>query len=88
MSKLAFTRFKNRGWLTTEELEHENELVKFIEEEENAKDVECDFVVSGMSDEQLKEVLEGARQRRKLKKKKEPEEEEEEEEEKQKILLT
>ena len=67
MSKLAFTRFKNRGWLTTEELELENELVKAIEEEENAQGVECDFVVSGMSDEQLKVLLEGARQRFKRK---------------------
>jgi hypothetical protein len=67
MSKLAFTRFKNRGWLTTEELDLENELVKAIEEEENARGTECDFVVSGMSDEQLRVLLEGARQRFKRK---------------------
>ena len=65
MSKLAFTRFKNRGWLTAEELELENELVRFIEEEENATGIECDSVVSGMSDEALKILLEGVRRRRK-----------------------
>jgi hypothetical protein len=69
MSKLAFTRFKNRGWLTSEELALEDELVRFIEEEENAQGVECDFVVSKMSDEELKILLEAVRQRLKSKRK-------------------
>jgi hypothetical protein len=67
---LAFTKFKNRGWLTTEELRMEKALRQFIEEEKHAHDINCDVEISGMSDEQLKEILQGARRRMRLRLKK------------------
>jgi hypothetical protein len=67
---LAFAKFKNRGWLTTDELAMEKEVRQFIEEEKHAHDIHCDVEISAMSDEQLRELLEGARRRMKARPKK------------------
>jgi hypothetical protein len=59
--------------LTREEEEHKDEIVAFTEEVLQAKGIECDFKISKMSEEQLREILEEVRQVRKKKKSKDRE---------------
>jgi ribosomal protein S13 len=54
--------------LTKEEKEHKNELVELTEQVLDAKGIECDSRIAKISEEQLKEILEEVRQRRKKKK--------------------
>jgi len=70
MSELAFYRFMNRGMLTAEEQEHNEEVIEFTEQAMNAKGIECDEGVKVMPDEQLAILLEEARALRNKKKKK------------------
>ena len=54
--------------LTKEENEHKNEIIELTEQVLDAKGIECDSRIAKISEEQLKEILEEVRQRRKKKK--------------------
>jgi ribosomal protein S13 len=54
--------------LTKEEKEHKNEIIELTEQVLDAKGIECDSRIAKISEEQLKEILEEVRQRRKKKK--------------------
>jgi ribosomal protein S13 len=68
MSEFAFFRFVSYNMLTKEENEHKNEIVELTEQVLDAKGIECDSRIAKISEEQLKEILEEVRQRRKKKK--------------------
>ena len=68
MSEFAFFRFVSYNMLTKEEKEHENEIIELNEQILDAKIIECDSRIAKISEEQLKEILEEVRQRRKKKK--------------------
>jgi ribosomal protein S13 len=53
--------------LTKEEKEHKNEIIELTEQVLDAKGIECDSRIAKISEEQLKEILEEVRQRRKKK---------------------
>jgi hypothetical protein len=53
--------------LTKEEKEHKNEIIELTEQVLDAKGIECDSRIAKISEEQLKEILEEVRQRRKRK---------------------
>jgi GTPase involved in cell partitioning and DNA repair len=71
--------------LTVEEQQHKDEIIALTEQVLDAKGIECDSKISKISEEQLREILEGVRRLRNRNKKRksriEEEEEEEEEEE-------
>lgn len=67
MSEFAFFRFVSYNMLTKEENEHKNEIVELTEQVLDAKGIECDSRIAKISEEQLKEILEEVRQRRKRK---------------------
>ena len=83
MSEFAFFRFMSNNMLTVEEQQHKDEIITLTEQVLDAKGIECDSKISKISEEQLREILEGVRRLRKRnnnkKKKMEVEEEEEEE---------
>jgi ribosomal protein S13 len=54
--------------LTKEEKEHKNEIIELTEQVLDAKGIECDSRIAKISEEELKEILEEVRQRRKKKK--------------------
>jgi hypothetical protein len=56
--------------LTVEEQQHREEIITLTEQELNAKGIECDSKISKISEEQLREILEGVRRLRKRNKKK------------------
>jgi hypothetical protein len=56
--------------LTVEEQQHREEIVALTEQVLDAKGLECDSKISKISEEQLREILEGVRRLRKRKKKK------------------
>jgi hypothetical protein len=62
--------------LTVEEQQHKDEIITLTDEVLDAKGIECDSKISKISEEQLREILEGVRRLRKRKKKKKIEEEE------------
>jgi hypothetical protein len=62
--------------LTVEEQQHKDEIITLTEEVLDAKGIECDSKISKISEEQLREILEGVRRLRKRKKKKKMIEEE------------
>ena len=68
MSEYAFFRFVSYNMLTNEEKEHKNEIIELTEQVLDAKGIECDSRIAKISEEQLKEILEEVRQRRKKKK--------------------
>ena len=68
MSEFAFFRFVGYDMLTKEEKEHKNEIIELTEQVLDAKGIECDSKIAKISEEQLKEILEEVRQRRKKKK--------------------
>ena len=68
MSEFAFFRFVSYNMLTKEENEHKNEIIELTEQVLDAKGIECDSRIAKISEEQLKEILEEVRQRRKKKK--------------------
>ncbi len=68
MSEFAFFRFVSYNMLTKEENEHKNEIVELTEQVLDAKGIECDSRIAKISEEQLKEILEEVRLRRKKKK--------------------
>jgi ABC-type phosphate transport system auxiliary subunit len=56
--------------LTVEEQQHREEIITLTEQVLNAKGMECDSKISKISEEQLREILEGVRRLRKRNKKK------------------
>lgn len=68
MSEFAFFRFVSSNMLTKEEKEHKNEIIELTEQVLDARGIECDSRIAKISEEQLKEILEEVRQRRKKKK--------------------
>jgi hypothetical protein len=69
MSEFAYFRFMSNNMLTIEEQQHKDEILKLTEQVLDAKGIECDSKVSKISEEQLREILEGVRRLRKRKKK-------------------
>jgi hypothetical protein len=80
MSQFAYFRFMSNNMLTVEEQQHKDEIITLTEQVLDAKGIECDSKISKISEEQLREILEGVRRLRKRNKKKKKIEEEEEEE--------
>jgi hypothetical protein len=70
MSEFAYFRFMSYNMLTVEELQHREEIVALTEQVLDAKGLECDSKISKISEEQLREILEGVRRLRKRNKKK------------------
>jgi GTPase involved in cell partitioning and DNA repair len=86
MSEFAYFRFMSNNMLTVEEQQHKDEIIALTEQVLDAKGIECDSKISKISEEQLREILEGVRRLRKRnKKRKRRIEEEEEEEEKDNV---
>jgi hypothetical protein len=79
MSEFAYFRFMSNNMLTVEEQQHKDEIIALTEQVLNAKGIECDSKISKISEEQLREILEGVRRLRKRNKKRRIEEEEEQE---------
>jgi hypothetical protein len=70
MSEFAYFRFMSNNMLTVEEQQHKDEIITLTEQVLDAKGIECDSKISKISEEQLREILEGVRRLRKTKKKK------------------
>ena len=81
MSEFAFFRFLSNDLLTEEEKAPKNkqEIVNIVEEVEKAEGIDCDRVVNKMSEDEIKELLEKVRNRRRKKKMQQVEEGEAEE---------
>jgi hypothetical protein len=60
----------SNNMLTVEEQQHKDEIITLTEHVLDAKGLECDSKISKISEEQLREILEGVRRLRKTKKKK------------------
>jgi hypothetical protein len=56
--------------LTVEEQQHKDEIISLTEQVLDAKGIECNSKISKISEEQLREILEGVRRLRKRKKRK------------------
>jgi hypothetical protein len=69
MSEFAYFRFMSNNMLTIEEQQHKDEMITLTEQVLDAKGIECDSKISKISEEQLREILEGVRRLRKRKKK-------------------
>ena len=69
MSEFAYFRFMSYNMLTLEEQQHREEIITLTEQVLDAKGLECDSKISKISEEQLREILEGVRRLRKRKKK-------------------
>ena len=70
MSEFAYFRFMSHNMLTVEEQQHREEIITLTEQVLDAKGLECDSKISKISEEQLREILEGVRRLRKRNKKK------------------
>jgi hypothetical protein len=70
MSEFTYFRFMSYNMLTIEEQQHKDEIVTLTEQVLDAKGIECDSKISKISEEQLREILEGVRRLRKRKNKK------------------
>jgi hypothetical protein len=81
MSEFAYFRFMSNNMLTIEEQQHKDEIITFTEQVLHAKGIECDSKISKISEEQLREILEGVRRLRNRKKKKEEDGEDRQKEE-------
>jgi hypothetical protein len=69
MSEFAYFRFMSNNMLTIEEQQHKDEVITLTEQVLDAQGIECDSKISKISEEQLREILEGVRRLRKTKKK-------------------
>jgi hypothetical protein len=69
MSEFAYIRFMSNNMLTIEEQQHKDEMITLTEQVLDAKGIEWDSKISKISEEKLKEILEGVRMLRKRKKK-------------------
>ena len=85
MSEFAYFRFTANNMLTVEEQQHKDEIISLTEQVLDAKGIECDSKISKISEEQLREILEGVRRLRKRKRKKKIEEEDREERQKEEL---
>ena len=74
MSEFAYFRFTANNMLTVEEQQHKDEIITLTEQVLDAKGIECDSKISKISEEQLRDILEGVRRLRKRKNKKKIEE--------------
>lgn len=70
MSEFAYFRFMSYNMLTVEEQQHREEIIALTEQVLDAEGLECDSKISKISQEQLREILEGVRRLRKRNKKK------------------
>jgi hypothetical protein len=70
MSEFAYFRFMSYNMLTVEEQQHREEIITLTEQVLDAKGLECDSKISKISEEQLREILEGVRRLRKRNKRK------------------
>ena len=70
MSEFAYFRFMSYNMLTVEEQQHREEIIALTEQVLDAKGLECDSKISKISQEQLREILEGVRRLRKRNKRK------------------
>jgi hypothetical protein len=70
MSEFAYFRFMSYNMLTVEEQQHREEMITLTEQVLDAKGLECDSKISKISEEHLREILEGVRRLRKKNKKK------------------
>ena len=70
MSEFAYLRFVSNNMLTVGEQQHKDEVITLTEQVLDAQGIECDSKISKISEEQLREILEGVRRLRKTKKKK------------------
>jgi len=70
MSEFAYFRFMSYNMLTAEEQQHREEIIALTEQVLDANGLECDSKISKISEEQLREILEGVRRLRKTKRKK------------------
>ena len=70
MSEFAYFRFMSYNMLTVEEQQHREEIITLTEHVLDAKGLECDSKISKISEEQLREILEGVRRLRKRNEKK------------------
>jgi ABC-type phosphate transport system auxiliary subunit len=85
MSEFAYFRFMSNNMLTVEEQQHKDEIITLTEQVLDAKGIECDSKISKISEEQLREILEGVRRLRKRKKKKKAEEDVEDNRQKEEL---
>jgi hypothetical protein len=67
MSDFAYFRFLSYNLLTEDERKNKEEIIAITEEVLDAKGIECDSTISKVSEDDLKEILEGVRQIRKKK---------------------
>ncbi len=81
MSEFAYFRFMSNNMLTVEEQQHKDEVITLTEQVLDAQGIECDSKISKISEEQLREILEGVRRLRKTKKKNEQDDEQRQKEE-------
>ena len=80
MSEFAYFRFMSNNMLTVEEQQHKDEIITLTEQVLDAQGIECDSKISKISEEQLREILEGVRRLRKRKKTEEDGEDKQKEE--------
>ena len=88
MSEFAYFRFMSNNMLTIEEQEHKDEIITLTEQVLDAKGIECDSKISKISEEKLKEILEGVRMLRKRKKKNKIEEDGEDNRQKEELDIS
>ena len=71
MNEFAYFRFMSNSMLTKEEEEeeHKDAIIAFNGEVLQVRGIECDYRITTISEEQLKETLEEVRQLRKKNKK-------------------
>ena len=69
MSEFAYFRLMSKNMLTMEEQQHKDEMITLTEQVLDAKGIECDSKISKISEEKLREILEGVRRLRKRNKK-------------------
>lgn len=67
MSDFAYFRFLSYNLLTEDERKNKEEIIAITEEVLDTKGIECDSTISKVSEDDLKEILEGVRQIRKKK---------------------
>ena len=71
--------------LTVEEQQHKDEVITLTEQVLDAQGIECDSKISKISEEQLRQILEGVRRLRKTKKKKKKNEQHDEQRQKEEL---
>ena len=74
--------------LTVEEQQHKDEVIILTEQVLDAQGIECDSKISKISEEQLREILEGVRRLRKTKKKKNEQDDKQRQKEELDIVAT